>query len=71
MITSRAEDIRVDSLANVTLQWRAIGFQDERKPEIAEGALSSGSSSSDSSSGTSRLKDLTGGIANKLRNFGF
>lgn len=36
MITSRQEDIRVDSLANVQLTWRAIGFQDERKPKIAE-----------------------------------
>jgi len=45
MITSRNEDIRVDSLANVTLQWRAIGFQDERKPELAEGAQSSSATS--------------------------
>jgi hypothetical protein len=33
MVTSRAEDIRVDSLANVQISWRAIGFRDERKPE--------------------------------------
>lgn len=38
MITSRQEDIRVDSLSNVQLSWRAIGFQDERRPELAEGA---------------------------------
>lgn len=38
MITSRSEDIKVDQLANVQLTWRAIGFQDERKPELAEGA---------------------------------
>lgn len=37
MITSRAEDIRVDQLSNVNLQWRAIGFQDERTPARAEG----------------------------------
>jgi len=36
MITSRAEDIRVDSLANVQLSWRAIGFQDERTPELPD-----------------------------------
>lgn len=35
MITSRAEELRVDSLANVTLSFRAIGFQDERTPERA------------------------------------
>ena len=32
MITSRQEDIRVDSLANVQLTWKAIGFKDERTP---------------------------------------
>lgn len=42
MITSRAEDIKVDSLASVQLTWRAIGYQDERKPELAQGATSTG-----------------------------
>lgn len=37
MITSRSEDIRVDALSNVQLSWKAIGFQDERKPELASG----------------------------------
>lgn len=37
MITSRSEDVKVDSLANVQLSWRAIGFQDERTPELAQG----------------------------------
>lgn len=36
MITSRYEEIKVDSLANVQLAWRAIGFQDERSPIAAE-----------------------------------
>jgi hypothetical protein len=36
MITSRSEDIKVDSLASVQLTWKAIGFQDERPPELAE-----------------------------------
>lgn len=35
MITSRAEDIKVDQLSSVQLSWRAIGFRDERTPEIA------------------------------------
>lgn len=34
MITSRTEDIRVDSLANVQLQWQAIGYRDERTPGL-------------------------------------
>lgn len=33
MVVSRSEDHRVDDLASVTLQWRAIGFMDERTPE--------------------------------------
>lgn len=32
MITTRQEDIRVDSLANVQLAWKAIGFRDDRDP---------------------------------------
>jgi hypothetical protein len=36
IITSRQEDLRVDSLANVQLTWKAIGFQDERKPELPD-----------------------------------
>ena len=31
VITSRAEELRVDDLANVTLQWKAIGWLDEAK----------------------------------------
>ena len=31
-ITSRQEDIKVDSLASVQLSWKAIGYKDERSP---------------------------------------
>lgn len=34
MITSRAEDIRVDQLSSVQLSWKAVGFRDERAPEL-------------------------------------
>jgi hypothetical protein len=34
MITSRAEEIRVDSLASVQLSFRAIGYRDERAPAL-------------------------------------
>jgi len=73
MITSRAEDIRVDSLANVSLQWKAIGFQDERKPELADGARSQAPAASGGGpeSPQSRLQQVAGDVANKLRNFGF
>lgn len=60
MITSRTEDIRVDALANVTLQWRAIGFQDERKPELAEGAKST--DKTEAAAPSSRLKTSPGTI---------
>lgn len=67
MITSRAEDIRVDQLSNVSLQWRAIGFQDERAPVRAEGI-----NDSKNDNAPSRLDGSTiSNIANKLRNFGF
>jgi hypothetical protein len=31
-IISRTEDIKIDSLSNITLRWRAIGFLDEKTP---------------------------------------
>jgi hypothetical protein len=71
LITSRAEDVRVDQLSNVTLTWRAIGFQDERRPEIAEGAQGS-SQKGENKNPVSRLTGgVAGTIADKLRNFGF
>lgn len=34
MITTRMEDIKVDQLASVTLNFKAIGFRDERDPTL-------------------------------------
>ena len=71
MITSRSEDVKVDSLSQVNLTWRSIGFQDERKPELAEGATGS-SQKGDNKNPVSRLLGGTAGaVADKLRNFGF
>jgi hypothetical protein len=67
MITSRAEDIRVDSLANVQLSWRAVGFRDEKAPELPSGI---NGETNDSGSG-SRFKDSLNKVADKLRNFKF
>lgn len=39
VITSRSEDIRVDSLASIELTWKAIGYRDERMPSIDESKL--------------------------------
>lgn len=67
MITSRAEDIKVDALASVQLSWRAIGFQDERKPELAQGAQDK----QENNQPQSRLQQDANTVANKLRNFKF
>jgi hypothetical protein len=40
VINSRQEDIRVDELAQVNLSFMAIGFRDEKNPEVPDGALS-------------------------------
>lgn len=36
-ITTRQEEIRVDQLSNVTLSFIAIGFRDEKEPELPAG----------------------------------
>jgi hypothetical protein len=37
VITSRQEDIRVDELAQVSLNFQAIGFRDEKTPDFPNG----------------------------------
>jgi hypothetical protein len=69
MVTSRQEDVRVDSLANVQLSWRAIGFQDERKPELAQGVQAT--AKTEKKQPQSRLQDQVNQVADKLRNFKF
>lgn len=73
MITSRAEDLKVDSLANVSLSWKAIGFQDERKPELADGVTATAKSPAGGGpeSPQSRLQNGARQAADKLRNFKF
>lgn len=66
MVTSRSEDIKVDSLSNVQLSWKAIGFQDERKPELASGVKDS-----ENKQPKSRFQTEVGNAASKIRNFGF
>lgn len=38
VIINRTEDLRVDQLSNVAIRWRAIGFIDEKKPQINIGS---------------------------------
>lgn len=44
-ITSRQEDIKVDELAQVALSFIAIGFKDEKTPEVPNNALTRGDDS--------------------------
>lgn len=74
MITSRSEDIKVDALSNVQLSWRAIGFKDERKPELAVGAEKAKSADTGASgpkSPESRLTSEAFGDIKKQTGFGF
>lgn len=64
MITSRQEDIKVDSLASVQLSWRAIGFQDERTPEIAKETAQPKKDAD--LSPVSRAKDAAAGALSKI-----
>jgi hypothetical protein len=38
MVTSRAEDFRIDQLATMNLSWKAIGWKDEREPKLPTNA---------------------------------
>jgi hypothetical protein len=72
MITSRSEDIKVDQLSNVQLTWKAIGFQDERKPELAVGAdKSANATASTPASGPDNAPSRLQEVAQKLRDFKF
>jgi hypothetical protein len=66
VITSRREDIRVDQLANVQLSFKAIGFQDERKPEQVKDANTA--TSVTDAKPPSRLQEA---ISNVTKSFGF
>jgi hypothetical protein len=37
VVTSRLENIRAEQLADITLEWRAIGWQDEKEPKVPKG----------------------------------
>jgi hypothetical protein len=40
IITGRSENIRTDALAEMTLNWKAIGWADERTPKLPDGVAS-------------------------------
>jgi len=68
MFTSRSEDIKVDALSNVQLTWKAIGFIDERKPELAEGANKP--TATENPDGTKIEPSRFNKVADSLRKFG-
>lgn len=53
VITTRSEDFRAGELATMQLNWKAIGFQDEMKPDMPK--------SPDSGSTSSKKPDTSGG----------
>jgi hypothetical protein len=69
MIISRQEDIRIDALASIQLQWKAIGYKDERNPEV--GKDKQAAKKDDRLNPISRLQDtVTNSIANVAKKFG-
>lgn len=59
VITSRREDIRVDSLSQVSLTFKAIGWKDEKQPETPENFDQESGTNSESGlqlNGSSRLE---------------
>lgn len=56
VIVSRTEDIKVDQLSNVTLQFKAIGWRDEKNPEYPDGIQQVSPDSSSQLKGTSNSR---------------
>jgi hypothetical protein len=69
IIVSKTEDIKVDSLAQVTLNWKAIGWRDERTPELPEKYDSDSSQAGNSNNKSTGLTAKLQGAAGKLRGF--
>lgn len=66
MITNRQEDLRVDSLANVQLTWRAIGYQDERTPKQVSESSAAQEPGGKPSNPATRLVDSAKNLASKI-----
>jgi len=68
VINSRQEDIRVDELAQVSLSFMAIGFKDEKTPEVPLKALTKASASTNGDLNTEPqvLGDFNTGLISDL-----
>jgi hypothetical protein len=67
VIVSRTEDVKVDQLSSVTLQFKAIGWRDEKTPEYPDGITSASPDSNSQLKGTTlpaRLERSAEDIAN-------
>lgn len=65
VIVSRTEDIKVDQLSSVTLQFKAIGFRDEKDPEYPDGISSASPDSGSQLKGTTQSR-LTEALTNPV-----
>lgn len=62
IVTSRAEDFKIDQLASMNLTWKAIGWKDEREPALPLNADKT--TTSKDSSNTSGPNDNSGILNN-------
>lgn len=70
VINSRQEEIRVEELAQVNLSFQAIGFKDEREPEIPRAALTQSKEvkSGDFNTEPKTLKQQASGLIDNISN---
>lgn len=68
VIVSRFEEIRVDQLSSVTLQFKAIGWRDEKNPEYPDGISSASPDSGSQLKGTTLPAQLEQTVNNLVSN---
>jgi hypothetical protein len=73
VITSRAEDLKVDDLAQVSLTFQAIGYRDEKTPERPDG-INNISTDAKTDTGDKnafeKLQDSASGLLSSIGNLG-
>ncbi len=70
IIVSRFEEVKVDQLSSVTLQFKAIGFRDEKDPEYPDGISQASPDSNGQLKGTlqSRLTEAVSNPVGAIKN---
>lgn len=69
VITSRTEEVRVDQLNNVSLSWKAIGWLDEKKPELPNNFDQPKKPSAANTSNQGGIAATLSNVANAIRGF--